>query len=370
MRDSSQSFEREPPRRLAGVSEIDEAAEAWLRRVQRGLSLDEELEFADWLAADARHEISLKKYQAAWDRFAPLAGTAATDQALSPDRFAAADSDASHGMRPPRGESSTQSRLAFARWAAAVLGLAAAVALLFTLAPRWHAPPRGTPVLLPALCEQRTLADGSVVQLNRGARVSVNFSAAERRVRLEHGEAIFTVTKDPARPFIVAAGALDVRAIGTVFNVRFDPGAVEVVVTEGKVQLADGVVRRVGPVPPPTPAPANSTLVVAGQKALVALTPLAPPPEVTTLAPEELEERLAWQPRMLDFDDAPLSAIVAEFNRRNPVRLVIDDPIVANRRMTASFRSDNLDAFVRLLEANIGVEARHVSATEIALSRK
>jgi transmembrane sensor len=116
--------------------------------------------------------------------------------------------------------------------------------------------------------------------------------------------------------------------------------------------------------------PANGTLVVAGQVALVALTPLAPPPEVTTLTTEELEQRLAWQPRMLDFDDAPLSAIVAEFNRRNPVRLVIDDPIVANRRMTASFRSDNLDAFVRLLESNIGVQARHVGPAEIVLGRK
>ena len=52
--------------------------------------------------------------------------------------------------------------------------------------------------------EVRTLADGSVVELNKGAEIAVDFSGAERHIRLLRGEAHFTVEPDPSRPFVVS----------------------------------------------------------------------------------------------------------------------------------------------------------------------
>ena len=75
------------------------------------------------------------------------------------------------------------------------------------------------------------------MELNAGGEVSEHFTTAERRVRLVRGEAHFTVTKDAARPFVVEAGAVRLRALGTAFNVRFEPSAVEVLVTHGRVQV-------------------------------------------------------------------------------------------------------------------------------------
>jgi len=222
-------------------------------------------------------------------------------------------------------------------------------------------------VLLP-LCELRTLEDGSVVELNRGAAITVDFTVGERRVQLVRGEAHFKVAKDAARPFLVRAGRVETRAVGTAFDVRFDSSAVEVVVTEGTVAVAtDQGARALSPGPGPA---ASVTLLNAGERTLVSLAPFAPAPVVATLTSDELETRLAWKPKLLDFDDVPLAVVVAEFNQRNPVHLTVADPSLGALRLTASFRSDNMDGFVRLMEANYGVAVAVRGRTEIVLRRR
>jgi ferric-dicitrate binding protein FerR (iron transport regulator) len=89
--------------------------------------------------------------------------------------------------------------------------------------------------------------------------------------------------------------------------------------------------------------------------------------EVTTLSHAEIEARLAWQPRLLDFTSAPLSEIVAEFNRRNPVRLTLGDASLACLRLSATFRSDNVEGFVRLMASDFGMRAERRGAAEITL---
>jgi transmembrane sensor len=343
------------------VHPADQAAEGWMRRLQAGLTLEEEMEFAEWLAADPQHEICLRKYQAAWARFEPLVETLAPAPAFEGNSSRGADDSAARPAFAGR-------RASRPRWIVPALGIAASITLLLLVASRERTPGGNPPQAfqLPALCEQRTLPDGSVVELNRGARITVRFTEAERRVTLDQGEATFTVEKNPLRPFVVTAGAVGVRAVGTAFNVRFDPRMVEVLVTEGKVRVENG------PANPASPAGGDEagTFLTAGQKMSFAASPAGPPPQVAMLTPAQVDAHLAWRPKMLDFDDAPLSAIIAEFNRRNSVRLVITDPVIADRRMTATFRSDNLEGFVRLIEASIGVRATQLNEGEIDLVRK
>jgi transmembrane sensor len=84
--------------------------------------------------------------------------------------------------------------------------------------------------------ERLALPDGSRVELKDGSEVVVQYSASERRVKLTGGEAHFTVWKDKTRPFIVNAAGVEVRAVGTAFNVRLEAKSVEVLVTEGRVE--------------------------------------------------------------------------------------------------------------------------------------
>jgi transmembrane sensor len=151
--------------------------------------------------------------------------------------------------------------------------------------------------------------------------------------------------------------------VGTAFNVRLDPASVEVLVTEGT-----GGVERVDPNALERPEVRSLHLGV-NERTVVSLAPSAPPPQVTIMPPAEIEARLAWQPRLLDFTDAPLAEIVAEFNRRNPVRLTLTGAGLAQMRLSATFRSDNIEGFVRLMESDFGIKTEWRAEDEIVLTR-
>lgn len=79
---------------------------------------------------------------------------------------------------------------------------------------------------------------------------------------------------------------------------------------------------------------------------------------VAAVAPAEIEQSLAWQSTRLVFNDTPLDEVVVAFNRYNPQHpLTLGDRELASRRITGMFRADNLDGFVRLLEAGVDVKA-------------
>lgn len=346
------------PRNSSASERIAQEAAAWILRTDRGLSPAEQDAFSEWLAADPRHSVEIARHRRHWNRLDVLAE-------WRPE----------HSTRPNPDLLAPPLRHRVLRFAPAAIGLAAAAAIALTWI-FWDPPsaqPAGTqtsPVATatPA-ASQRALEDGSVIELNRDASITVDFSGVERRVTLARGEAHFTVAKDPSRPFVVRAQGIDVRAVGTAFNVRVEASVVEVLVTEGRVQLD---------APDPLTAASGGELgavprlqilhtLEARQRAVVSLEPEAPAPQVATLTASEIERVLAWQHRLLDFTAAPISEIVAEFNRRNVVQLVVIDPELASIRVSAALRSDNVDGFVRLLEAGFGARAERRGASEILL---
>ena len=85
-----------------------------------------------------------------------------------------------------------------------------------------------------------TLPDGSKVWLNASSKISysLDFNVQERVIQLE-GEAYFDVTTNPLKPFIVKASNIDIKAFGTMFNVKAYPEENQVITTlvEGKVTI-------------------------------------------------------------------------------------------------------------------------------------
>ncbi|MDP3070552.1 MAG: FecR domain-containing protein [Opitutaceae bacterium] len=323
-----------------------QAAADWLARRDRGLTAAEQDEFLQWLAADPRHGEWLAQHRRTVGDFAALAHWRLEHSAEpNPDLLA-----------PPRRR---------IHWLAPTL-LATAAAI--TLAAVWWRATPAAPLVTPsasvAELKRLILEDGSSVQLNLGAVVTTEFSASERRATLVHGEALFTVAKNPVRPFIVRAGGVDVRAVGTAFSVRLDQAAVEVLVTEGRV-----AVKNSGPSGPNAVPQAPASLVDAGHRATVSLTSAAPP-QIVAVSSQAIAQQLNWQPTLLDFSSAPLSAAVAEFNRRNRVQFVLADEELATLPIVASIRSDNVEGFAKFLSVAPGVEVERRSATEIIVRRR
>jgi hypothetical protein len=85
------------------------------------------------------------------------------------------------------------------------------------------------------------LSDGTIVHLNSGTTLKypVRFIAGENRQVFLDGEAFFDVTKDKKHPFIVNADNLNIRVLGTHFNVSSYPedNLTDVVLVEGSVGL-------------------------------------------------------------------------------------------------------------------------------------
>lgn len=340
----------------------EQAALEWLARLDRGLTPEQEAEFERWLAGNPQHAEAFGEFDGTWSLLNRLRETPEAAGARGrpdPDVFA------------PRRTRWSRAR----RWA---LPLAAAAVIAGGVLARWSASPgasRGGAELTLAAASDASaprrvaLPDGSTIQLNRASGIEVRFSAAERRVVLVRGEAHFTVAGDPARPFIVRASGVDVRAVGTAFNVRLQPEAVEVLVTEGKVRVHDeqgrGLLRADLPVASVGAAEARPAggerALVAGEKVTIALAlqSSAVPRRATPVAVAaiDIDRALAWQARQLEFVSAPLAEMIAEFNRHNRQQIVIEDPGLAQQRFGGTFLPDDVAGFVRLLEAHFGVVA-------------
>ncbi len=195
------------------------------------------------------------------------------------------------------------------------------------------------------------LDDQSTVELNTNSEVRVAFTARLRRVELVRGEASFEVTHDTSRPFIVSAGPMAVRAVGTKFDVNRLEGAVEVTVDEGRVAIGSPSVLETKLDSLPAVVPRLS----AGQSAIASGGVGGVGVELENLRQGDLARRLAWRNQMLVFDGDSLADVIAQFNRYNKRQLVITDPRLATLRIGGYFRPTNLDAFISVLQSDFGI---------------
>lgn len=327
------------PSNAGGSAGLETVASQWLARRDRGFSPGEQDRYFEWLRADPRHGVMIAHLEKTWSALDALAEWRPAHSAQpNPDLL----------VRPR-----ARWRKLTPVWAVAAL---LAVGFFAVQSALRDSHPAGTVRVIPPP-ERLTLSDGSTVELNQGGKIETDFTPETRRVRLVRGEAHFTVTKNPARPFIVEAGGVAVRAIGTSFDVRHGAGAVEVLVTEGKVQVERPLPPSAlvsTPVPMPVPAP---TPLVAGERAVVDTSAPAAAPVVAAVTASEMAHALAWQGVRLEFAALPLAEVVKEFNLRNRQQLVVADVATGRLRVGGSFRADNVDGFVRLLEASFGVTA-------------
>lgn len=338
---------------MKGDDAIEKRAAEWLAaREARGFSASDQARFAAWCAADPRHARAFAEVERAWRVFDRLEQYPHPLDALAePDLLR---------RRPARS------------WPAVGLALAAAAAIVVGVyfrgtSPVPVPPPQAAPVA-EAGPRAMHLPDGSTVELNAGSEVRERFTPAQRRVQLVRGEAHFLVAKNPARPFVVEVGGVAVQAVGTAFNIRVQPDRVEVLVTEGRVQVdrsgSDSAVA--GAVPP--------AILDAGQRVVVARSPDAAPAPVVveTMTPPAIDEALAWQAARLVFDATPLEEVVARVNhytagRAGAGRLVVHDPKLAALRFSGRIRADDLERLVGVLETHFGIAAERRPSGEIVL---
>lgn len=250
-------------------------------------------------------------------------------------------------------------------WQLAGFAAVLVVSVGFVAGLRWPGAGHEPAQYATALGEQRAvvLDDGSVLQLNTRSTVAVRFTATAREILLIRGEAIFDVKKDPERPFRVRSGAVTVEAIGTRFHVYRHAAETRVTVIEGRVAVASAdtasgrqpAARDRDSLSSALPVPVSAASVELGAGEQLAIRPDGAIADVP--APADIQHTTAWTQRRVMFDDDTLDTVIAEFNRYNRVKLIVNDPALRRRRISGIFTVDNPQAFTEVLASMTPVRA-------------
>lgn len=164
------------------------------------------------------------------------------------------------------------------------------------------------------------LPDGSTVVLGVAShlRYATSFDRSERDVYLT-GQAFFTVTHASGWPFVVHAGNVTARVLGTRFMVRRYAAdtAARVVVAQGRVTVQHQVLR-------------------AGDAVMAGPHGNAPVTHGT-----DVEQALAWTDGRLRFVGTPLAATIPELERSLGVTITVDDSTLLSEPVTASLENES-----------------------------
>jgi len=203
-----------------------------------------------------------------------------------------------------------------------------------------------------------TLSDGSRVTLNANSRVSIDFTRQSRTLTLLSGEAHFDVAKDAKRPFRVRAGATEVVAVGTVFDVDKEAVETKVTLLEGRVDVRTLSDDGAGGVIVATLRPAQQ-LSLAQDGHVLSQKVVTSPDNVT-----------AWQRGLISLDDLPLSEALVQINRYSTITITVADSSLATKRVSGIFRVGDTKAFVSAIEQYFGLKATWKSEQSIVLDRR
>ena len=145
---------------------------------------------------------------------------------------------------------------------------------------------------------QLILSDGTKVWLNSASsiRYPAAFAGNVRNVSIT-GEAYFEVAKDKAKPFIVTVNNMEVKVLGTHFNINAyaDEEAIKTTLLEGSVQVSNA---------------ADVAMLVPGQQSRLYKTGA-----IQTISNADLEEAVAWKNGVFIFNNADIQAVMRQVGR-------------------------------------------------------
>lgn len=181
------------------------------------------------------------------------------------------------------------------------------------------------------------LSDGTKVHLNYGSRIKYprNFTGDIREITLM-GEGYFDVVRNPKKPFVVKAGNLKVKALGTEFNVEAYPDdhIISTTLVEGKVVidkiLQKGITDRVGAMEPGQHVAYNTKTekIISGKG--------------------NIEKYIAWKNGKMVFDNEPITNVARELSRKFNVDIEVADEI-KDLTYTVTFADDPLFLILDLM---------------------
>lgn len=195
------------------------------------------------------------------------------------------------------------------------------------------------------------LPDGSMVWVNNGSFISYpeDFGVENRSITLR-GNAFFDVVKDSLKPFLINTGKLNVKVIGTSFDVySFKDEPARVSVKTGKVEVLH------------TKSKSKIQLIANEQSSFDSLT------NKMVKAKIGFDQSL-WRDNILQFENLHLNYVLKRIERKYNVRFKCTDSVLLQSRVRASYENEPLDTILSDLAFMINFEYSKNEENEITLN--
>lgn len=305
------------------TSGVEGRAEWFLARLYSGEMTDvDESALQEWLVEDPRHRQAYERLLHVWD----LSGDLANDQDIA--------ASIRSTLRPKAGTGFDR------RW----LGLAVA-SLFFVIVTGALVGAQlftndEAQILETAVGDRQTylLEDGSSVTLNTGSRILVDFDSTERRILLDFGEIYLEVAKDTSRALTITAGVHAITVLGTKFSVHLSGDQLEIAVVEGRVAVGDDSIRFPRATQSTARFKSESLILDAG-----AVARLSKDQETVENNLGEVERLQSWQSGQVRFENQSLMSVISEVNRYSKVKILIEDSMIADLRISAVLNLDQVE---------------------------
>ncbi|MBA6234055.1 MULTISPECIES: FecR family protein [unclassified Colwellia] len=212
------------------------------------------------------------------------------------------------------------------------------------------------------------LPDNTKIVLNTNSFVQVKYTQNSRIIELQRGEIHIKVAHDTSRPLSVIAGGKIIQAVGTAFNVEVRSDLVELIVTDGKVLVAqkdnkasdeiEQMAKRL---------PQNSMAISKGEK--VDLDTSGKIQEkITKVGPLEIAASLSWRQGNLIFRGESLAQAMAEISRYTDIKFELaDDESLQKIQVAGLFKTGDVTGLLDVLSRNFNISYQKVAPNKIIL---
>jgi ferric-dicitrate binding protein FerR (iron transport regulator) len=289
------------------------------------------------MAADPANKKQYEDFKTIWDESKRLAAVSTMDENAAWARF---KNRVEGGREKVKGEGKREGvvrRMRLVSWLKiAALFILVAGAVLLGYQVFTESKIVELAVVSKALPVVDTLPDGSVVTLNKNSSLAYpsKFKGETRTIALK-GEAFFNVTPNKEQPFIINVNDVQVKVVGTSFNIRSEAGVTEVIVETGVVQVT-----RNGKTVELRPA---EKLKLGGVDSVA--------------AKENVEDKLYNYYRTKEFvcDDTPLWKLVEVLNEAYDATIVIENPAIRSEKLDVTFENESLSRILEIVSETLRI---------------
>jgi len=182
-----------------------------------------------------------------------------------------------------------------------------------------------------------TLSDGTLVTLNKNSKLiyKQKFESNSRKVQLI-GEGFFQVTPNVEKPFLIHVEDVEVKVVGTSFNIKQAPEHIQIIVETGIVKVSKK---------------ANTIQLLPHQKATVF-------PNKNQPVVEQNEDEFYNFYRTNEFvcNATPLWKLVDALNTAYNGNITISNPNIRNLKITTTFKNNSLNEITTILAQTLNIQ--------------